>query len=242
MRRYRLEIRGVIHIGAHVGQEQAQYASCGITRQVWIEPQSDIFKRLIEAVSPGDHPAGRVRCFNVACGSEAGIAQLHRLDGNDGMSNSLLEHKGHLERWPQFKPAGTVDVPVVRLDDLLREERIAARDHNLLVLDVQGYELACLQGAARTLGEVDYLITEVAAVELFKGGALVDELDRFLDNRGFVRVETKWSAGCAGDALYVRRSKLTPLMRLRLAVIGSKHARPPMRGGELILKAEGTCQ
>lgn len=236
MRCYRLGIRGVIHVGAHAGQEQSEYASCGINRQIWIEPQPEIFERLVEAVGPGDGPAAAVRCFNVACGPKPGTAQLHRLDGNDGMSNSLLEPKGHLERWPQFAPDGTVDVSVVRLDDLLKAEGIAAKDHNLLVLDVQGYEQACLQGAEQTLDEVEYLITEVAAAELFEGGVLVDELDQFLGKHGFVRVETKWAAGCAGDALYVKRTRLTALMRLRLAVIGGKHARPPMRGSELTVE------
>lgn len=148
----------------------------------------------------------------------------------------MLEAKLHLERWPQFQPAGTVEVEVTRLDDLMAEHGLEG--YNLLVLDIQGFELQALRGSERALAQADYVISEVSAVELYKGGCLVGEVDEFLRARGFERVETKWAAGCSGDALYARPRAIGAAARLRLAVLGGRRRNPPRRGSEVRVAGE----
>lgn len=221
--RYRLPSRGVIHVGAHAGQERIAYSACGLIRQVWIEPQPEVFLRLRAAI-----PESRdVRLFNVACGDRTGRAVMHRLAGNDGLSNSLLRPTLHLERWPGIHTEGTLEVPVVRLDDLLTQTQLPASGFSLLVLDVQGFELAVLRGADRTLEAIDAVACEIANVPLYENGSTAESLDAHLADRGFTRVLTKWSAGCAGDAFYIRRSLLGAIDRVRLALVGGKQAQPP---------------
>lgn len=223
----RLSPRGVIHVGAHVGDEADEYLRCGIRDQIWIEPQPEVFAKLRERI--GSNAAARA--FNVACGSSPGQAEMHLLNGNEGRSNSLLEPKLHLERFPDFKPAGTITVPVVRLDDLLAREGIDPRAYPLLVLDVQGFEMHALKGAEAYLSRAcQAIVSEVAAAELYAGGCLVNELDAHLASRGFVRVRTKWAAGCAGDAFYVQRKLVPKATLLRTLVLGGKGHRPPKRG------------
>ncbi len=221
--RYRLPARGVIHVGAHAGQERIAYSACGLIRQMWIEPQPEVFQRLRAAIPESRH----VRLFNVACGDRTGRAVMHRLVGNDGRSNSLLRPTLHLERWPGLHAEGTLEVQVVRLDDLLAQSGLAASDFSLLVLDVQGFELGVLRGADRTLDAIDAVACEVASVPLYENGSTAESLDAHLADRGFARVVTKWSAGCAGDAFYIRRSLLGPVDRLRLAIVGGKQSQPP---------------
>lgn len=221
--RYQLPARGVIHAGAHTGQERIAYTACGLLRQVWIEPQPELFERLREGMP--DSP--EIHLFNVACGERAGRAIMHRLAGNDGRSNSLLRPTLHLQRWPGLRPEGTIEVGVVRLDDLLQNAGLRADDFSLLVLDVQGFELAALHGADRTLEAIDAVACEIASVPLYEGGSTAAALDEHLEARGFTRVVTKWSAGCAGDALYIRRSRLGAIDRMRLALMGGSQARPP---------------
>jgi hypothetical protein len=155
---------------------------------------------------------------------------MHTLSGNEGRSNSLLEPKLHLERFPEFQPDGTIEVPVVRLDDLLREQAINAEEHPLLVLDVQGFERSVLAGASDYLRDhCRAIVCEVAAVELYKGGALVGEIDSFLRERGFLRVLTKWASGVGGDALYLPLRRLNLISRARISLLGGKGHRPPSR-------------
>ena len=71
-------------------------------------------------------------------------------------------------------------------------------------VDLQGAELRALEGAARTLEGVRYVYTEVNREPLYEGCALVGDLDRFLGERDFQRVVTKWTGAHWGDALYVR--------------------------------------
>jgi FkbM family methyltransferase len=201
------------------------YRACGIERQLWIEPQPDIFARL-RAGLPDD---ARVRAVNVACGESAGVATMHVLSGNDGKSNSLLEPRLHLQKWPEFQPGEKIDVAVKRLDDVIDEQGLRADDFNLICIDTQGFELPVLRGATRQVERADALVCEVAAAELYAGGTLVHDLDAFLRDRGFLRVKTKWAAGCSGDALYVRWSLLPMWRRAKAFMFGGEGHAPSAR-------------
>lgn len=226
LRRHRLAAAGVIHVGAHDGCEAHEYLAAGLRDQVWIEPQPDAFDRLKRATSD----IAGARCFNVACGPTPGEAEMHLLAGNEGRSSSLLPPAIHLERFPDITPAGTIRVPVVPLDDLLAREGVEPAHHPLLVLDVQGYELPVLRGAPRYLAQhCRAIVSEVAAVELYKGGALVRELDDFLARARFVRVRTKWASGVGGDALYIRTDHLRSIDRVRATLGLSPGHTPPRR-------------
>lgn len=221
---FNLAPRGVIHVGGHDGQEYQLYRDCGITRQVWVEPQPEVFARLQDRVKNDPN----VRCINAACGPKPGRATMHLIDGNDGKSSSLLEPTLHLERWPEFTKGGTIEVDVVRLDDLVAGLGADSDRFDLLCLDVQGFEMGVLEGASAALsGQVGCVVTEVAGVRLYRGACLVGELDEFFEKRGFVRVVTKWAAGCAGDAMYLQRTKLSAMRSLRLRVLGTPGKHPP---------------
>src|SRR5882762_6712763 len=43
--RFLARISGVIHVGAHAGEERDQYAKLGL-RVIWIEPIPEVFERL----------------------------------------------------------------------------------------------------------------------------------------------------------------------------------------------------
>lgn len=221
-RRYHVEPRGVVHVGAHLGQEYRSYVKHGVRRQVWIEPQPDVYARLLAAL-PGDDD---VVAIEAACGAERGRAIMHRLQGNEGASNSLLEAgealRAFLPPVDDARAGGALEVEVVPLDELLPRHGLDASRYNVLVLDVQGYELECLRGAERFVGEhVECIGCEVSTAEVYVGGSLVGEIDAFLERRGFVRTET-WLDGHHGDAVYVRRVRLGPWQRLRYRLRGSR--------------------
>ncbi len=55
----------------------------------------------------------------------------------------------------------------------------------MLKLDVQGFELAALQGCDDLIRNFKFVYVEASFVELYVGQALASELIRFLFDRGF---------------------------------------------------------
>jgi FkbM family methyltransferase len=72
------------------------------------------------------------------------------------------------------------DVNTARLDDALPGE-----DTDFLKIDVQGGELAVLQGAATLLQSAVMVQTEVEFVEIYEGQPLFADVDRHLRSQGF---------------------------------------------------------
>ncbi len=216
VRSFGVDARGVIHVGAHEAQELRGYLRFGFERQLWIEPQPEIFARLV-AKLPKDP---MVRAAQVACGDSAGQATMHVLNNNDGMSNSLLEPKLHLSEYPQITRGGTFTVPVARLDDVIEQQGFETEQFSLLAVDVQGFEMQVFKGAPRTLQTIGAVVAEVYNRELYAGCALLPEIDACLEAAGLERVGLRWTKHHYGDALYVRRGSIKLWHRLRQGVLG----------------------
>ena len=189
--KYELNIKGLIHIGSFVGEEYPTYIKFGINNLIFFEPQPNIFKILRERVGLSE--------FNVSH-TPGGI------DNGSGASSSILKPKVHLNQYPHITFNETIEVDMVKLDDYWKDSHLPHNGFNFLNIDVQGFELEVLKGASNTLNHVDYILTEVNRDELYEGCVLVEELDGFLDEYGFVREETSWGGETWGDAFYVKHA------------------------------------
>lgn len=194
--------RGVIHVGAARGEELPFYQKHEVTNQLWIEPQPDLFRALITRLPL----SSCVQALNVACGNFNGKAKMICLLGNGGHSNSLLHPKKHLEYHPDNVVDGEIEVDVARLDDIVAGFGIPVHRFNVMVLDVQGYELEVLKGGEGTVIRMEAVVCEVNREELYEECALADEVDRWMEGRGFTR---RWTCWCGpnesyGDAIYLK--------------------------------------
>jgi len=189
----RLNIKGVIHAGAHHGQEYGDYVKNNIRNIIFIEPCKEAFD-----VLNGKYK-GKATLFNCAIGSKDHYAVMNVEKANTGMSNSLLQPKKHLEQYPDIQFISKERVKVRQLDNLYFKRA----NYNFLMMDIQGYELEALKGAQKTLQFIDYIYTEVNNDEVYKGCARVEQLDAFLSD--FERVYTDWGGITWGDAIYIRR-------------------------------------
>lgn len=190
--KYNMKITGVIHIGAHFGEEYAVYNQLGIENIHFIEPAKEAFEVLTERFAGND----KVKLYNVACGSVEGEFDLYTERRNKGQSNSLLKPKKHLDYYPDIKFAGTQRVKVVTLDSLKIE------GCNMINIDVQGAEGMVFEGAIETLKGIDYIYSEVNTGELYEGCTQLFELRNLLE--GFEDVEVKMTRQNWGDALFIR--------------------------------------
>lgn len=189
-----MNIKGIIHIGAHYGEEISEYVSNGIQNIILFEPLSENFDVLSERVK---NLNANIEGHQVALGSEKGTVTMYVSD-NEKQSSSLLKPKVHLTHHPHVHFPSTEDVEVHLLDDY------DCKDYNFINMDVQGYELEVLKGGKKVLEQVDYVYCEVNRDEVYEGNAYVEELDDFLSQYGMKRVETEWAGEIWGDALYVK--------------------------------------
>ncbi|NEO52694.1 MAG: FkbM family methyltransferase [Okeania sp. SIO3B5] len=195
--------KGVIHVGAHEGQEFNYYKKMGVKNVLFIEANPVVCERLQTKVA--SYP--NVKTVNCAISNENATVELH-VTSNE-QSSSILPLKKHQEIYPHIKETHKVKVESKKLDTLLQELKLNASDYNILNIDIQGAELLALQGATNWLRYVDAINTEVNYEELYEGCVLIDELDEFLDQNGFQRVATKTPHPSWGDAFYIKKPLVT---------------------------------
>ena len=185
---------GVLHIGAHVGQEAQSYDEVGL-EVLWVEGDVEIFPRLKKNIE--SYP--NQKALNVLLGDQDGqIVDFFR-SSNDGQSSSLFEFGGE-----SFENVRTVEVEQLqlqRLDALLSMEESRRFDH--WVVDVQGAELLVLKGAGDLLKSCKWMNIEVSLRETYVGGAKFQDLCDYLSR---YQLFPLWNppAGFHGDVIFIK--------------------------------------
>lgn len=175
----RLAPATVIDVGAHRGQfALAVRAVLPAARIVALEPQPAAAARF-RRVFAGD---ARVRLHPVAAAARNGEATLYLAGRSD--SSSLLP-PGALQAkiFPGTAEVARRRVSCVRLDALLATEALAPPV--LLKLDVQGGELAALEGATDWLDRVAWVYAECSTLPLYDGQPMQSEVAAWLAAQGF---------------------------------------------------------
>ena len=191
-----MNVSGVIHIGAHYGEEVSNYVNLGIDDIVLFEPLEKNFEILKNNVSELN---ANITGYCAALGNKNQNVNMF-LSSNNLESSSVLKPKIHLDLHPEVVFSGEELVEMKRLDDF------SFKNYNFINMDVQGYEMEVLKGAEKTLEYVDYLYCEVNRNEVYEGNAYIEEIDNYLSNYNMRRVETSWwYDGPWGDALYITR-------------------------------------
>lgn len=190
----------LIHVGASTCQEAEFYELFEFKEVIWIEALPDVYE--IAKVLLKNFKNQSV--INSLVWKEGNISfQLYR-SSNDGESTSLLEPKDHLRIHPWVKFHRT-DSQIVSttLDEITKKYE---EKRFFLVLDVQGAELAVIQGASETLSNTDFLFCEVSAIELYKDQALIGEIVNELEKNNFRLLKHDLTYKTPfGDALFLKR-------------------------------------
>lgn len=211
---------GILHVGAHEGEEARDYEKHWGAKTIWVEAQEKLASDLASRLDPLKN-----KVLSGAIWSEDGLSlDLHIT--NNGQSSSLLNLEKHLEFYPQIRKISNARVKTKRIDSIIRNEL----GFDFMNLDIQGAELEALKGAGDRLSEFKYIYCEVNRIHLYKDCALVGQIDEYLKHRGFLRVVTLWTKKGWGDALYVAKSRP---WEFSLALFGSFFVR--LRGEKEVL-------
>lgn len=174
---------GVVHVGAHQGEEVPAYLAAGFERVVLIEANPEACRVLHEKFdgTPG------VTVFNCAISDQDGTFELllHTSRRGSVESASLLKMKRLGEIVKTMSTPTSVQVPAWRLDSLFEREHLRPQDYSFMNIDIQGAELMALRGAGGLLGHLRGMIVEVALIEMYEGGATEAQIVEHLAARGF---------------------------------------------------------
>ncbi len=189
---------GIIHIGAHLMEERNDYISNGVNKIIWIEANPNIYSKIKSENGNGDE-----HTFNFAI-SDVDDKLVKLNITNNGQSSSILDLEKHKIHHPSIFVTESVEVVSKRMDTLISENNINILDFDFINLDIQGAELLAIKGFGDLLLHIKYIYTEINTNSLYKNCALVWEIDEYLKEYGFQRVETNMTEFEWGDALYIK--------------------------------------
>ena len=205
--KYKMNIRGILHIGAHKCEEQYIYNKFGINndRIIWVEANPNL---VIENLKKDSTII--IKNF-ICCEKDTGTTTLNI--ANNGASSSVYEFGTHSKYFPTINFVNTIKVRNNRIDTMYKKEKIPENFANFLNIDIQGAELLALKGMGNLLNNFDYAYLEVNRDYSYKNCCLIGEIDDFLKKFDFIRVETEWTIKTWGDALYVKINKNLKLLK-----------------------------
>lgn len=165
----------MVDVGANIGWYALLVTrlSRGRCRVVAFEPDPQNFARLRRNLELND--ATQVQAFNLAVGETTATLQLHRYGRDNAGRHSLLAlHEGE-----------TVPVQVVPLDEFWRTQSLPAGPIRLLKMDIEGYEVIALRGAATLLARCEWVLIEHSPAYLRQSGHGIASLVTLFDEAGF---------------------------------------------------------
>ena len=175
----RVRPMGVVHVGAHHGEEVPIYLAAGFERITLVEPDPE--NCAVIAGAPWIDTLG-IGIVNRACGSSPGTAKFHRAE--------VTPFSG-LQRDDRQTQAASFSVSVVTAASV-------QADHpgNVLVVDTQGTELDALASAA--LDPLDLIIIEAQTERAGAPGAYFPHLLEWCRSAGWTpriqwRRDARWS-------------------------------------------------
>lgn len=200
-KKYGFTPKGILHIGAHEMEERDDYLSLGVNRIIWVDGNLDLVEKCRPIID-----AGREKMLHALVYSKDDIEFDFKIT-NNSQSSSILEFSKHKEYHPQVEFIKSIKMKSKRVDSLLEAESVSPGDFDFVNLDIQGVELQALCGFGDYLEGVKYVYTEINTGEVYKGNDSLEDLDSFLNDQGFDRVETCITPYEWGDAFYIKKQK-----------------------------------
>ena len=196
-----MNIKGIMHVGAHTCEERADYNKAGISDNniVWIEGNPALVNLI-------KNKNKNIKIFNYLVSNKDDELVSFYIS-NNRQSSSILELGSHKIHHPNIYYTKSINMKTKTIKTIYKENNLKEDFANFLNIDIQGAELLALKGMDDLLNNFDYLYLEVNKEEVYKNCALITEIDEYLKKWNFKRVETYWSKDGKigwGDAFYIK--------------------------------------
>jgi len=190
------DIQTVFDVGANRGQFARAAAVCFPGAVVHAFEPLAVCQEQLRQVAAG---RPQVQIHPLALGDSTGMVEMFQNDYAPSSSLLPMEER-HKELWPHTTGTKKISVSLDTLDNLAA--RLGAHGPAFLKLDVQGFELHVLRGAANTLRETAVVMSEVLFENLYAGQTDFRALANLLSEHGFRFLE------------FAEERRLPPLGRL----------------------------
>lgn len=202
-----IPLKGVIHIGAHKGEELSIYKKMNIKNILLYEGNKKLifYLKLKIFLYKFFFKNLKIILKNKIITNKSGNEIINIT--NNSQSSSILNLGLHKKLYPNIKKIDEMLVPCDTLNNEFKKHDI--NEFNFLNMDIQGAELLALQGATEILDRIDIVYTEVNLDEIYENCPLINELDDFLEKYNFSRYLTSTpESELWGDAIYVKKKFL----------------------------------
>jgi len=198
---------GVLHVGAHTGEEYEDYQMMKFGEVFWVEADPILSLSLTQRF-------GTKNVFNGLVWSSSNIVK--KFYHSDNMqAASILPPKEIKTLYPEIHFTDISSYCTTTLSDLIP----SSIEFNFLNLDIQGAEYEAMKGLGNLINQISYIYTEVYSLELYRENGYLGDVDQFLGNKGFVRVGANINPKIGwGDALYVNINEMSVFRRIDLKI------------------------
>ncbi len=195
--------KGIIHLGAHLAEELEDYLINNQQNVVWVEANPNLYENLQNRISGTNHIA-----FRELLGDKDGVEMKFNIAKNyyndNYQSSSVLEFGTHEINHPHIKMESSIILKSKTINTIFLENELDFNNFDFVNLDLQGFELPVIKGFGDNIKNMRYIYSEVNIDDVYIGCTKLHELDEYLQNYGFTRVETNITEANWGDALYIK--------------------------------------
>lgn len=196
------KIDNILHIGACLGEELSFYRKLNPKKIYWFEPNPKLLSKLTENVTTNEFES---IVFPYAVSSKKGVTTFNIIEDygktNPGCS-SLQNLKLHSDLYKDIVKVDSCQVNTINIDEFLIENSLET-NFDLVSLDTQGHDFEILNSSEKIFN-AGIIVIETAKVELYEGQKTDEEIDSFLETKGYYKHYYHAFHPVWGDTLYLK--------------------------------------
>lgn len=199
--KYNINLKTVLHVGAHKAEELGSYQELGAKHVIWVEANRLLAANLRLLLDP------KFNSIILGVVSDKDDEKVWFNVSNNLQSSSILELGEHSSLFPDVHYCTKEERQTTTIKSILTNLGLGFEDIGMFNLDIQGAELLALKGCGEEISKIPYIYTEINTRPVYQGCAILPELDEYLFRYGFERKETMlWENHPWGDAFYVNNN------------------------------------
>ena len=171
--------QGVLHVGAHHGQESSYYSLMG-KPVLWIEADPSAFQILSKNISGASNQSA----INALVSDSRRTISFH-ITSNAGMSSSIHPLTPYGKECFAIENSHSIQLESSTINDLYPK---LGANYDFWVIDVQGHEFEVLSGSNLVVNKARWILVEGSKKSYYEDMSLFPKVKGLLESLGFVQV------------------------------------------------------